>query len=172
MSRAHIVSSQARPCDTKPERGQVCEYGIQSPRRSEAGDVFQDDEAGSKKANAGGDLRPDPAFVLDAVARTGHAVRLARETRREDVHQSAKLAPWEGCEIACENRRRLQGLIFHPLQEERRGAGFPLDVAHNTSSAEGDVNAEIEHPDAAAQAESSWEGRIHVIRGAHPNRFR
>lgn len=168
MTGAHVGRSQARPCDTEPARGQVPEYGTQSPRRSDAGDVFQDDDPGSKNANAGDDLRPDPALVLDAGAGAGDAVRLAREARSDDVHQSAKVCPWEGCEIACENRRRLQCLVFHPLQEDRRGEAVPLDVAHRDSSAEGDVNAELEHPDACAQAESSWEGTIHVI-GRRPS---
>lgn len=162
MAGTDIRSSQARPCDTEPEGGQVSENGTQSPRRSQAADVFQDDEAGSKNANACADLRPDPPLVLDALSGSGDTVRLAREARRDDVHQSTKACPGEVCEIACENRRRLQGRVFHPLQEEGRGADFPLDVAQNTQSAEGDVNAEIEHPDAAAQAESSPEGTIHV----------
>jgi len=44
---ANVGSSQARPSATEPERGQVPENGIQSPRRSEAGDVFHDDDARS-----------------------------------------------------------------------------------------------------------------------------
>jgi hypothetical protein len=43
----HVGRSQACPCDTKPAFGQVAENWGQSPRRSDPGDVFQDDDARS-----------------------------------------------------------------------------------------------------------------------------
>lgn len=52
MCRAHVGRSDAVPFDTEPERGQVCEYRSHSPRRSQPGDVFQEDEAWSNHANA------------------------------------------------------------------------------------------------------------------------
>lgn len=143
-----------------------------SGARAQTGHVFEDNDSRLEDLDPTQDVGPDPSVVFRAEPLSCDADWRTREARRDDVHQSTKARPGEVCEIACENRRRLQGRVFHPLQEEGRGAGFPLDVAQNTQSAEGDVNAEIEHPDAAAQAESMEDGTIHIIRGAYPNRFR
>ena len=63
------------------------------------------------------------------------------------------------------DRRRRQGLVFHPGHEDGRGTGVPLDVTHSTVSGLGDVQTEIEaaagaqrQPEQGPSAASAWGG--------------
>jgi hypothetical protein len=75
---ADVGCSQATPLRIEPERGQVAENRSQAPSK-ETRDVLQHQVAGSKVANASGNLRPQPPRVVLGPAGAGVGDGLAGE---------------------------------------------------------------------------------------------
>lgn len=129
------------------------------------GDVLEENKSGLALADDAGDMRPEVARVVGAAAAAGDAERLARIARQHEIHRATPCAAVEAGKVVPDRRRR-QGLVFHPGHEDGRGAGVPLDVTHSTVSGLGDVQAEIEAAGAGAQrqpeqgpsAASAWGG--------------
>ncbi len=75
---ADVGRVEAAPLRIEPERGQVAENGSQAPSKQPC-DVLQQDVAGSKLANAAGDLWPEPPRVGLGLAGAGVGDGLAGE---------------------------------------------------------------------------------------------
>lgn len=93
QSLAAVTGSQRgagehSPFRIEPQRGQVSEDGGESVAH-EAGDVLQEDEAGSHVAAKGGDERPEPPLVLFALPFAGDAPGLTGEAGGEHVALNA-----------------------------------------------------------------------------------
>ena len=125
----------------------------------EAAHVLQEDEAGSNVANGICDVGPDPALILGGQLLAGDADGLAGEPRNHEVSHASKSAPSDSRKVSAPNRRRLQGRVFHPLQEAGRGEGFPLNVSQNAGSdaevGEPEFDPDVEHPDAGAKRDNA-----------------
>lgn len=140
------------PLRIEPQVGQRSE-NLVHPSIKQPCDVLQEDELGSHVANDARDVRPDPSLVLLRVALAGEGDRLARESRRDDIHDSTPRSAVEGRDIV-PDRSRIQGLRFHPRHVNGRGKGFPLDVAHATvSSAECESDAKLEPADSGTKSQ-------------------
>lgn len=113
-------------------------------------DVFEEDEPGPDLADDPRDVGPEVARVGSTPALAGGAERLARISRRDEIHDSAPRAAVEGFEIV-PDRRLIQGLVFHPGHEGGRGIGFPLDETNSAVSGVGDMQAEFEPACAGAE---------------------
>jgi len=101
-------------------------------------DIFE--EAASRLAGSDsvGDPWPEVSGVFFPLSLSGGGEWLARESSREDVHQSVKLSEWEGLKIA-PNRGNIKVPIFHARSQDRAGELFDLRVSDrsqtwNTSS--------------------------------------
>lgn len=116
------------------------------------GDVLQEHERRLALADDAGDVGPEMARVLGATPPSGDRERLARITRKHDVHRATPKAAIEGGKIVPE-RSRIQGRVFHPGHEDGRGIGFPLDVTHSAISGLGDGEAEVEPAGAGTERE-------------------
>jgi hypothetical protein len=75
-------------------------------------DIFKEAKPGSHLSDSVSDVRPEVAWVVCSCSLAGTAEWLARVAAREDVHQSRKLLPREGLEIA-PNRSRIKLPAFH-----------------------------------------------------------
>jgi hypothetical protein len=75
-------------------------------------DVLKKAEFWSKKSNAACDVRPKMSWVVCSGSLAGATEWLTRVAPREDVHQSRKLFPREGLEIA-PDRSRIKLPAFH-----------------------------------------------------------
>jgi hypothetical protein len=117
------------------------------------GDIFEEDESRLAFADDARDMVPEMARIGLAEPASGNREWLARIARSEDIHDAA---PWSAVEAGniVPDRRRIQGLVFHPRHESGCCIGFPLDVTHSAISGTGDVEAEVEPAGTGAQGES------------------
>jgi hypothetical protein len=106
------------------------------------GDVFEEHEGRFDLADDPGDMRPEMAGILGTETLPRQGERLARISRREDVHCAAPRAAVEGGNVV-PHRRVIQGRIFHPRHEKGRGVGFPFDMAHSSISGQGEGESEV-----------------------------
>jgi hypothetical protein len=74
--------------------------------------IFKENNGRSASANPFQNVREEVSFVLVSCSLAGAGEWLAREPAREDVHQSRKLFPREGLEIA-PDRSRIKLPTFH-----------------------------------------------------------
>lgn len=99
------------------------------------------------------DVRPQVARIALRKTSAGERERLARVSRSDEIHCSAKASASEGREIV-PDRRRIQGRVLHPRHEDGRSEGVPFDVANSShSTAEREPNTEVQSTDARAEAE-------------------
>lgn len=94
-------------------------------------DLLNEDNGRPNGFENGPDERPEPAVVLDPLALAGGAERRARETRRDDIHDSTPRLAVEGREIV-PDRRLIQGRVFHPRHEDGRCEGFALNMTNGS----------------------------------------
>lgn len=115
--------------------------------------VLQEDEGRLAFRNDAGDVRPEVPRVGRALALPRERERLARITRKEDVHAAAPRSTVEACNIV-PDRSRIQDRIFHPGHENSRRVGFPLDVTHSPVSSDSEVQAEVESAGARTEGDA------------------
>lgn len=146
VGRSDLGCAEHAPLRIEPERGKIAENGVESHSKV-PWHVLQDDDAGSHFAKDPGDIGPEVALILGTALPSGVAERLARVARRDEIHDAAPRAAIEGLEVVG-NRRRIQGLVFHPRHETGRRIGLPLDVAHGSRGASaGEADAELQASD-------------------------
>ena len=114
------------------------------------GDVFEEHPFRCALGDDPGDVRPQVPGIASAPAPAGDAERLARIARREDVHRPTPWVAVEGGNIV-PDRRRIQGLVFHPRHEDGRGEGVPLDITHSSIPGLGQHEAKVEPSGAGAE---------------------
>lgn len=117
------------------------------------GDVFKEDEGRLDLTDDAGDMRPEVARVVRALALACDGERLARIARSDDIHRAAPMAAVEACNVV-PDRRWIQGRLFHPCHENGRGVGFPFDIAHSSISGDGNGEPEVEPACAGAEREA------------------
>jgi hypothetical protein len=146
MGCADFGSRKHVPLRSEPLLGQVREDTIEaSPHKS--GHVLQEDVAGSNLAKHTGDIGPDPALVRGAAALAGMRERLAREPRRDEIHDATPRSAVEGGKVV-PDRSRIQGRWLHPRHEDGRSEGFPFDVTHTAVViTKGEMESEFEAAD-------------------------
>ncbi|MFA4952096.1 MAG: hypothetical protein WC585_14620 [Brevundimonas sp.] len=116
-------------------------------------DVFEEDPAGADLAHDPLDLGPQVARIVFTAASAGLAEGLAGITGRDEMNAAAPRSAVEGSQIV-PDRRRSQGLVFHPGHERGRSVGFPLDVTHSAIAGLGDMEPEVETAVAGAERKS------------------
>ncbi len=117
------------------------------------GDILKEHEGRLDLADDAGDMRPEVARIVRALALARDGERLARIARSEDIHRAAPRATVEGSNVVPDNSL-IQGRIFHPRHESGCGEGFPFDMAHSTISGDGDGEPEVESACAGAKGEA------------------
>jgi len=117
------------------------------------GDILEEDEGRFSLSDDAGDMGPEVAGIVRALALASHAERLARVARSDDVHSITPRAAVEGGNVVPERRRR-QGLVLHPRHEDGRGISVPFDMTDSSISGAGDVEAELEPTGARAEREA------------------
>lgn len=152
MAGAHGGCGETTPLRIEPHFGKVAEYAVESASRNEPWDILKANEPCAGLANDFGDGGPNPSLIVKSRSLSGRAPRLAREASSDRIHRSAPGGCVELFKIAAPNRRWLQGLVFHPRQENGRSKGFPLDVAHSAAS-EGQFDGKVEHSGPGAESE-------------------
>lgn len=158
----HVGRAEEVPRRVVPEIGQGPEYLVE-PSNKEPWDVLQEDEARSHVANDPGDVRKEPALVLEPELGSGDGEGLTRESGAHDVHQTIKRRGVELGEIAEPDRSRRQGRVLHPRQEDRRREGVPLDVTHTEEAGDSAGEPQLKSGDASTEgkARRSAEGISH-----------
>ncbi len=89
-----------------------------------------------------------------AAALACHAEGLAGITGRQDMNAIAPRSPIEGGKVV-PDRRRLQGLVFHPGHESGRSVCFPLDETHSSISRLGDGKPKVKPAISCTQGEAA-----------------
>lgn len=129
--------------------------------------ILQEDEARSYCANGSDDLRPEPSGVLYARPSPSEAEGRAREACGDAINSVTPDFERAFAQIAAPERRRIQGLRCHPLQEEGLGKRFPFDVAENLRAGCGQLESKVKSADPAEERENAdWRdgGMIHTQR--------
>ena len=114
------------------------------------GNVLEEHPNRSALRDDPGDVRPEMARIVRALALAGDAERLARIARTDEIHRAAPLPAVEAGKVV-PDRRLIQGLVLHPRHEDGRGEGVPLDVTHSTVSGLGQDKSEVEASGAGAE---------------------
>jgi hypothetical protein len=126
-------------------------------------DVFKETDTWSHCSNSGCDKWPEVSWVFGAKSLAGCAEWLARIAAREDVHQSVKLSPREGSQIA-PDRCAVQEFCFSLRCQVADGEALDL---HKSDCAQALANcsleAEVDAPVAAAKADVIDGVSIHIV---------
>lgn len=147
VGSSNALRTETAPLSIEPQRGQGSE-NVSEPGSKEPWHVFQKDDSGLHLANHALDVWPQPPFVISATPGSGDADRLAREARRDDIHDATPRSSIEVGEVV-PHRRSIHGLVLHPRQESGRGESVPLNETHGTvagSEGEGDSEFEPSNP--------------------------
>lgn len=153
MRSPDVESSIHAPFSIEPRFGQVPEYVVDASA-CQARDVLQEDGSlGSRVANDPGDERPEPTFVVGLGAFSRRAPGLAREARRDDVHDSTPRSSVEGLKVI-PDRRRIQPPVFHARRQDCGRKGFPFDVTHGADSRAGGSETEIDPSNPGTEGDS------------------
>lgn len=86
------------------------------------------------------------------------AVRLAGKTGSDAVYASSKLSEWEGCQIAAEDRRRIQAFAFHERKKLDGCSGFPFAKGNcpalNSKVSKSGMDSFVQHADSGAERDN------------------
>jgi hypothetical protein len=93
--------------------------------------VLDEERTGFRFLNHAAEGRPDSTRIGRPLPFACDGIRLARESRSDEIHEATETAAIEGCEIV-PDRRTIQGRVFHPRHESGRSEGFTLDVTHSS----------------------------------------
>jgi hypothetical protein len=151
------MEQNGRSCGVSPAVS--LEFGA-----DDALDVFEEDEVWLTLGNASENVGEEMAGVFVALSLSCGAERLARETAREDVHESVKASKWEGPQIR-PNRCRVQESRFHFRDQIRTGEGFDLTKSDCAQASDDLVKSKVNAAVSSAEGEmvdSRGFGIIHM----------
>lgn len=142
--------AEQAPFRIEPEVGKVVE-DMGEPESNKLGDVLQQDESGSQVSDDGCDGWPEPALIVSSTLLPSRAERLARETGSDEIHSATPRAAVEGGEVI-PDRSLIQTRLRHPLHENGRCVGVPLNVSHGSYPCHGS-EGELESSVAGAEVD-------------------
>lgn len=154
MRRSHVGRAKSDPLRIEPERGKPSKQSPK-PAHSERCDVLHEDVPGSHDASDGEEGVHEVSLVVAALLLPGDAVGLAGDAAAEEIHSTSEVGGGELVQITREDRGRIQGLVFHPCQEDGRCEAVPLTETHQAGSGEGELDAALEPADPGADAENA-----------------
>lgn len=147
---ANGCRAEQTPFRIEPELGKVVE-DMGEPESNKLGDVLQQDESGSQVSDDGCDGWPEPALIVSSTLLPSRAERLARETGSDEIHSATPRAAVEGGEVI-PDRSLIQTRLRHPLHENGRCVGVPLNVSHGSYPCHGS-EGELESSVAGAEVD-------------------
>ena len=118
------------PLRIEPEVGKVGE-DVREPEPNKLGDVLQQDESRSHVTDDPCDVRPEPPIIVNSTLLPGRAERLAGEAGSDEIHSATPRATVEGGEVI-PHKSLIQPRLAHPLHEDGRCVGVPLNVSHGS----------------------------------------
>ena len=124
-------------------------------------DVLEEADSGAKKSNAVCNVGPQVPLVVCAETLASCAEGLAWVAAREHVHQSRKLLPREGLEIA-PDRSRIKLPAFHSRKKDFDCEGFDLRISDCAQVWEHSFKSEVNASVPGAKREMSDFGSIHM----------
>jgi hypothetical protein len=143
------------PLRIPPARAQVPEDALErSPPvdGEETRNVFSEDPPRAGFLRDAPDLRPEPTLVVDAAPLPGEGGSLARETRNDEIHESAEASAIEGFQIV-PDRTWIQGIFAHSTCEDCSSVGLPLNSTHKANSWTSQTGGNLESAVSSAEGE-------------------
>lgn len=137
-----------------------------------SGDVLEEASSGPDFVDKAGNIRPQVAGIGSPGAATGCTEWLTRVAANDAIHDSTPRSAVEGSQIS-ENRRFIQGTVFHARSQYCDGICLDLDKADRASISARQMDAEIEPPGSRAKAEDIESGISHMqasrtgVQGSH-----
>ena len=135
----------------EPESGKVSEHDAE-PSLAEAGDVFEEDDAGPDLSDNPSDICPYPALIVGVSTLAGGGEGLTRRAPSEDIHAATPRLAVEGGHVS-PDRSRSHGARLHLRDQVCGGEGFPFDHTDRASASESSGEAQFEPSVAGEQAE-------------------
>jgi hypothetical protein len=127
----------------------------------EIGDIFKEANRRRHLSDNSGKLGPEIAIVLSSSLFSGNGMGGTREPSNDAIHFAAPRMAVEG-EDAVPNRRAIQGLVFHPRHENRRGVSFKFDITNSSGSGFGKLDSEFEPPDSGTEGQDIEGTNSHI----------
>jgi len=124
----------------EPEARQSAEDNVE-PSSNKPGDVLQEHDSRLHLANHPEDVGPEPPLVVLREPLAGKADGLAREARKDAIHEATPRSAVEGGKVI-PDRSRSHACFFHARSQNGSGLHFPLHVADNAHG-----EPEFEAPD-------------------------
>ena len=124
---------------------------VQSSSAEEAGDVFQYDDPRADFSDQPLNVGPQVARIVCAMTLTGDAERLAREARRDAIHDATPRSAVEGADVG-PHRSRRKGTVRHRRHQTRNSERFSFHETDDASCGNGQFEAEVESAAAATEA--------------------
>ena len=142
MGCSNCTRREHTPLRIEPEEGNVTQNSSKTCSNN-PWDVLQDEVARSHFSDNPTDVGPDPSLVVSTELLTGHAERLAREARSDDVNASTPRCAVKGADIV-PDRSVIQPRLRHPRHENGRRVAIPFNVSHGEGIDSGDAEGELE----------------------------
>lgn len=143
------------PFRIPPARAQVPEdpfEGSPAVDREKSRDIFGEQPPRFDFLRDAPDLGPEPALVVDAAPLSGKAGPLARESRNDEIHETAERSAIEGSQIV-PDRTWIQGILGHSTCEDGSSVGLPLNSTHKANSWTSETGGELEAAVPGAEGE-------------------
>jgi hypothetical protein len=152
VRRADLFRRKQSAFNLETKSSKVSPNSSQSARRDHAADVLDENPPCAGLDDDAAGWRPEIPLVLFTLPLSGEAVRLARDSANEAIHDATPWAAVEGSHIA-PHRRWSQETCFHRRYQSCDGPRFPLHQHDRASVWNCQLDAEIESGAAAAQAD-------------------
>lgn len=131
VRRPNLGRGEQAPFRIEPELGKVAKH-LGEPKANVTRDVLEEDEGGSALVDDASDFGPEVSLVGLSSPLAGDGEGLARVASSDEIHDATPRSAVEGSEIVGD-RSAIQLRRFHPVHEDGRGEGVPLDIAHGAA---------------------------------------
>lgn len=159
VSSTHLARRKDARCKPVAQASKV--PGDQGKAESEVRcDVLEEELCGPRLVGDACDVRPEVAFVPEALPLAVRREGLAGIAGTEDTNSAAVAAAVEGAEIV-EDRRAVKASIPHPRFEDGNGRWRALDVGDRPVVLQREPEAELEAAGAGAERQPT-DGRRHL----------
>ncbi len=152
VRRADLCRREQSSLNREAQSAKISPDPLGTAGREHAADVLDEDEPRAGLDDDTTRIRPEVALVLFAEPLSCEAMRLARDSANEAIHQATPRTAVEGGDIA-PNRSLTQETLLHRCDQVADGECFPLHEHDAASAWHCQLDAEIESSASGAKAD-------------------
>lgn len=115
MGSSNVARSQTAPFSRVPEAGKITD-DVGKPKPNEPWHILKEDKPGSKMANGGCDVRPEPPLIVLSEASAGNGDGLTGEAGTDEIHAPQQIGQGQPGDVV-QDGSGLKGSIGKPRFE-------------------------------------------------------